>query len=142
MDGLATLVAPAWHVRRVDGSLTFLLALDQDAVQGSGNHRWFKARYERFADVERIVMPAEDGGRGYARALHADLAAAAAARGYPSIAGEAPSRSAARRWRIAAGRSAVPSAGSASAPAQPPATVRSSSRRSPSSRSRLTPRSQ
>lgn len=52
----------------------FLLALTETADYDSENFTWFKARYPRFAYVDRIVVSANFRRAGVGAALYADLA--------------------------------------------------------------------
>jgi uncharacterized protein len=65
--------ADAYYARHV-GLVGFLLAYDQNATLDSVNFRWFKARYERFVYVDRLVTAPEARRRGVAAALYQDLA--------------------------------------------------------------------
>lgn len=59
----------------------FLLGFDQDTAHDSPNFRWFSARTDSFAYVDRVVVAPRAQGRGIARALYADYAAQARGRG-------------------------------------------------------------
>jgi len=77
-DGLAALVATAFHIGLRDaGQTAFLIAFDQGAHYDSPNFLWFRERYARFAYVDRIVVSASARGRGHARSLYAEFFAAA-----------------------------------------------------------------
>ncbi|HET9029187.1 MAG TPA: GNAT family N-acetyltransferase [Candidatus Aquilonibacter sp.] len=65
-----------------------LIALDQDAVYESPNFAWFRARYPRFAYVDRIAVSASSRGRGMARTLYGELIARAIEDGYPVLCAE------------------------------------------------------
>ena len=54
----------------VDG---FIIAFDQDGDYNSPNFLWFKARYDRFAYVDRIIVADHARGRGLARTLYTNL---------------------------------------------------------------------
>lgn len=65
-----------------DGRLAgFLFGFDHDAEHDSPNFRWFKARFPRFAYIDRVIVAPSAQGSGVARALYADYAAHARARG-------------------------------------------------------------
>jgi predicted GNAT superfamily acetyltransferase len=64
-----------------DGSAGFLIAFDEAARYDSPNFLWFKARYPRFAYVDRVVVDPLAGRRGVGRALYAALMAQTAASG-------------------------------------------------------------
>jgi hypothetical protein len=59
----------------------FLLALDQNAVYDSLNFRFFHARFDRFAYVDRVVVAPDAQSAGVGSKLYAELFAAVAA--YP-----------------------------------------------------------
>jgi predicted GNAT superfamily acetyltransferase/catechol 2,3-dioxygenase-like lactoylglutathione lyase family enzyme len=87
-DGLARLLAVAFRARVAGEGAALLVALDQEADYDSPNFLWFRARYPRFVYVDRVVVAPAARGRGLARALYADLFAAAAAAGHERIACE------------------------------------------------------
>ena len=70
---LEYLVGEALLARRIGELDAFLLAFDQNARYDSPNFLWFRARYPRFAYVDRIVVAASARGRGCARRLYDDL---------------------------------------------------------------------
>ncbi len=70
---LATLIERAFFARSVGDTDAFLLAFDQDADYDSPNFLWFRARYERFVYVDRIVVAPAARGRGHARLLYEQL---------------------------------------------------------------------
>ena len=70
---LQHLVEQAFVARRIGTVDAFLLAFDQDAEYDSPNFLWFRARYPRFAYVDRIVVASSARGRGHARRLYDDL---------------------------------------------------------------------
>ena len=84
-DRLAHLVAEAFVARRVGAADALLLTFDQDADYDSVNYLWFRERYSRFVYVDRVVVADSARGRGLARALYADLFAAAEAAGHARI---------------------------------------------------------
>ncbi|BBK37621.1 acetyltransferase [Allostella sp. ATCC 35155] len=84
-EGLARLFAAAFRVRVAGEGAALLVAFDQDADYDSPNFLWFRGRYARFVYVDRIVVAAMARGRGLARALYADLFAAARAAGHAHI---------------------------------------------------------
>jgi len=57
----------------VADAAAFLIAFDQDADYTSPNFLWFSERYDRFVYVDRVVTSPLARGKGYARALYADL---------------------------------------------------------------------
>jgi uncharacterized protein len=50
-----------------------LIAFDQDGDYASPNFLWFKARYERFVYVDRIIVAEHARGRGLARKFYEGL---------------------------------------------------------------------
>lgn len=76
-DSLRRLVGMAMHVRIAGIMDGFLIALDETAAYDSPNFLWFKARYKRFAYIDRVVIAESARGRGLARRLYEDLFAAA-----------------------------------------------------------------
>ena len=78
LDALCALVAEAAYVRGVtrDGRLlAFLIAFAPDAHYESPNFQWFRARYDRFVYVDRIVVAAGARGEGIGKRLYDDVAA-------------------------------------------------------------------
>lgn len=59
----------------------FLIGFDDGAEYDSPNFAWFRARMERFAYIDRVVIAPWAQGAGIARALYADFAGAARERG-------------------------------------------------------------
>lgn len=78
---LSLLIGRAFHARRIGHVDAFILAFDERAEYDSPNFLWFRARYPRFAYVDRVVVAPHARGRGYARRLYADLIEHAAASG-------------------------------------------------------------
>jgi predicted GNAT superfamily acetyltransferase len=66
----------------------FLLAFDENADYQSPNYLWFKARYPRFAYVDRVVVAVHARGHGIARRFYATLFDKAKADGHRMIACE------------------------------------------------------
>jgi predicted GNAT superfamily acetyltransferase len=77
MDSLGRLLGTAMHVRIAGAMDGFLIALDERAEYDSPNFLWFKARYPRFAYIDRVVIAEAARGRGLARRLYEDLFATA-----------------------------------------------------------------
>lgn len=67
------LVEHAFHAVMVDDASGFLIALDQGAPYANPNHGWFRARYDRFVYVDRIVVAPSARRQGLARKLYEDL---------------------------------------------------------------------
>jgi predicted GNAT superfamily acetyltransferase len=84
-DRFFGLVGQAFLARRIGRADAFLLGFDQDADYDSPNFLWFRARYERFVYVDRIVVAPWARGRGHARRLYADLFRHAALAGHERI---------------------------------------------------------
>lgn len=63
----------------------FMLAFDQDADYDSTNFLWFKARYPRFAYVDRIAVADHARGRGLARSFYEALFERARADGHAIV---------------------------------------------------------
>jgi predicted GNAT superfamily acetyltransferase len=72
-ERLVHLVRQAFSARRIGRNDALLLAFDQDADYDSANFLWFRARYERFVYVDRVVVAPAARGRGYGRQLYTDL---------------------------------------------------------------------
>ncbi|MEW9836314.1 GNAT family N-acetyltransferase [Mesorhizobium marinum] len=84
-EDLSRLLTEAFHARRIGRAEAFLIAFDQDGDYDSPNFLWFKARYPRFAYVDRVAVAAAARGRGHARRLYEDLFAAAARAGHSVV---------------------------------------------------------
>jgi len=78
------LIGQAFSARRI-GDDAFLLAFDETAGYDSENFLWFRARYEKFVYVDRVVVAPSARGRGHARRLYEDLFARAADTGHSRI---------------------------------------------------------
>lgn len=87
-ERLAHLVSQAFWTVRIGEADAFLLGFDQNAAYDSANFLWFKARYPRFAYVDRVVVARHARGRGLARLLYQELFETAAAAGHSMIACE------------------------------------------------------
>ena len=72
-ERLEYLVSQAFLTRRIGDLDAFMMVLDQDARYDSPNFLWFRARYQRFLYVDRIVVASSARGRGCARTLYRDL---------------------------------------------------------------------
>jgi predicted GNAT superfamily acetyltransferase len=88
MPKLEHLVSEAFLAMRVGEADAFLLAFDQDADYGSTNFLWFKARYPRFAYVDRVAVSDKARGNGIARLFYETLFDKARAAGHTIIACE------------------------------------------------------
>jgi predicted GNAT superfamily acetyltransferase len=80
----------AYHkVICVDGRVAaFLLAMQQGAPYVNDNFAWFDSRYPDFLYIDRIVVSADQRGRGLGRLLYDDLFGSALAQGIPLLACE------------------------------------------------------
>lgn len=63
----------------------FLLAFLPEAIYDSPNFLWFKARYDNFAYIDRIVVSDAFRGRRLATSLYAELEKYARDRGIPRL---------------------------------------------------------
>ncbi|WP_394829612.1 GNAT family N-acetyltransferase [Pendulispora albinea] len=75
-ERLEELVGLSARARVVDAGLGFLLAFDQTTPVQGPNHAWFLEREPAFFYIDRVVVVPEARGRGLARRLYEDLAAA------------------------------------------------------------------
>ncbi len=82
---LAELIGMAYMARIVGEADALLLAFDQAAAYDSPNYLWFRARYERFAYVDRVVVDPIHRGRGLARQLYNELFERARADGHTRV---------------------------------------------------------
>ncbi|TDC47141.1 GNAT family N-acetyltransferase [Jiangella ureilytica] len=82
------LLKVAWRTRVADDLSAMVIAFDQDTARISQNFDWFKARYPRFAYVDRVVVAPSARGQGLARALYEDVIAAARAEGQTLLCAE------------------------------------------------------
>jgi predicted GNAT superfamily acetyltransferase len=67
------MILNAVYARGLATTRGFLIAFDQTALYDNVNFLWFRARYENFIYVDRIVVDAAFRGQGAARALYEDL---------------------------------------------------------------------
>jgi uncharacterized protein len=81
----ARLVSHAFFAHWAAPGEGFLIAFDQDCDYASENFLWFKARFDRFVYVDRVVVAQAARGRGLAKALYAELFVAARAAGHSRI---------------------------------------------------------
>ncbi len=79
------LIAAAYFAYGCADASAFLIAFDQQAKYDSDNFLWFKARYDRFIYIDRVVVTLAARGRGLARQLYEALFAAARADGFARI---------------------------------------------------------
>jgi uncharacterized protein len=83
--GLADLIGLAWRAWRIGRADAMMIALDQAADYDNPNHRWFRARYDRFVYVDRIVVSPAARGQGMARRLYERLIREATAAGHDHV---------------------------------------------------------
>lgn len=67
------LVQTSFFAAALEDGAAFLIAFDQTADYQSPNFRWFRERHDRFVYVDRVVTSPLARGKGYAKALYADL---------------------------------------------------------------------
>jgi predicted GNAT superfamily acetyltransferase len=83
-EALAHLLGQAWRAWTCKAD-ALMIALDESANYDNPNHRWFRARYDRFVYVDRIVVAQAARGRGLARQLYERLIREAIAAGHDRI---------------------------------------------------------
>ncbi len=84
-DQLAAMLAQSFFARGIGDVDAALIAFDQSSAYAGWNFGWFRARYDRFVYVDRVVVAPEARGRGLARALYAALFAAAVEAGHTRV---------------------------------------------------------
>jgi predicted GNAT superfamily acetyltransferase len=84
-DRFEQLVGQAFVARRIGFASGLLIALDHTACYDSPNYVWFRARYDRFVYVDRVVIAPELRGCGYATRLYRELFARARAAGHERV---------------------------------------------------------
>jgi predicted GNAT superfamily acetyltransferase len=72
MPMLEQMIANAFYVVTLDDEC-LLICFDQDAAYDGTNFNWFKARFDRFVYVDRIIVSADDRRRGLAQQHYGDL---------------------------------------------------------------------
>lgn len=72
-EGFRELIAAASHVRAEATGLALIVAFNETCIYGNPNFHWFKARFQRFSYIDRVVVSEEARGRGLARQLYAGL---------------------------------------------------------------------
>jgi uncharacterized protein len=74
LAALTEMLSNAFHsATEAAGRDGFLIAFDQDAAYDSVNFLWFKARYDHFVYVDRIIVAPHARGRGLARTFYEGL---------------------------------------------------------------------
>ncbi|MDR3526956.1 MAG: GNAT family N-acetyltransferase [Rhizomicrobium sp.] len=79
------LISAAWAAWSNAEHSLLLLAFDQRAAYDGSNYQWFRARYDNFVYIDRIVVAQKARGQGLAGALYASLFAQAAAAGHALV---------------------------------------------------------
>ena len=82
---LQALVGQAVLALAIGEAAALLLALDQTAEYDSPNYQWFRAQFERFVYVDRVVVAEATRGRGHARRLYESVIAYAARTGHERV---------------------------------------------------------
>lgn len=67
------LIQASFFAAALDDGAAFLIAFDQAAAYDSPNFLWFRDRFDSFVYVDRVVTSPLARGKGYAKALYADL---------------------------------------------------------------------
>ena len=75
--GFERLLRAAFLARQTNEAAAFVVAFDETGDYDSPNFLWFKARFDRFVYVDRIVVAESARGRGLARRLYDSVFAAA-----------------------------------------------------------------
>ena len=83
--GLRALLVQAIYAPVIGGVDAFMVVLDQAAEYASPNFAWCRARYPRFAYVDRLVVAPAARGRGLARRMYAGLFQMAAEAGHTIV---------------------------------------------------------
>lgn len=79
------MVGEAFLALRSGKADALMIAFDEGADYGSENFLWFKARYPRFAYVDRIAVADHARGRGLARQIYEHLFEKARAGGHTIV---------------------------------------------------------
>ncbi|ESQ83485.1 hypothetical protein AEAC466_12480 [Asticcacaulis sp. AC466] len=82
---LERLIGGAYLAATVDDGDGLVVVCDQTTDYDSPNFLWFKARYDRFVYVDRIVVSDARRGEGLARQLYDTVFAAARADGHSQV---------------------------------------------------------
>ncbi|ORE89891.1 GNAT family N-acetyltransferase [Aurantimonas sp. 22II-16-19i] len=83
--GFARLIDTAFLALQTEDATALLIAFDQASDYDSPNFLWFRARFQRYVYVDRLVVSPAARGRGLARALYESLFAAASAAGIDRV---------------------------------------------------------
>ena len=79
------LVRESFYSAATAASDALLIAFDQSSRYDHVNFLWFRARYDKFVYVDRVVVAPAARGKGYARALYTDLFQRAKSAGHHRI---------------------------------------------------------
>ena len=79
------LISAAWAAWSNAEHSLLLLAFEQSATYDGTNYQWFRARYDNFVYVDRVVVAERARGQGLAGALYASLFAQAAEAGHALV---------------------------------------------------------
>jgi len=79
------LIQGSFSAAAIQEGAGFLIAFDQIADYDSPNFLWFRERYDRFVYIDRVVTSPVTRGKGYAKALYADLFQRAKVAGHSRI---------------------------------------------------------
>jgi len=77
-DRFDQLLSQSFWSRRI-ATHAFIVTFDEHALYDSPNYCWFRARYEHFIYIDRVVVAAAVRGQGLARRLYETLFTAAQA---------------------------------------------------------------
>ena len=82
---LERLIEISFRTRVAESADAFLIAFEQGADYESPNYRWFSARFERFAYVDRVAVAATARKKGLGRLLYRDIIDAAICAGHTRL---------------------------------------------------------
>jgi len=82
---MADLMGRAFLALAAEDGAAMLISFDQAADYDSPNFLWFRARYDHFVYVDRVVVSPAARGRGYGRRLYQALFVKARAAGHDRI---------------------------------------------------------
>ncbi len=85
LERLGQLLAISFYSCTAPDASGFLMCFDQYADYDSFNFLWFKARYQRFVYIDRVVVSPAARGKGLAGRFYAGLSEKAASSGHTMI---------------------------------------------------------
>lgn len=85
MQGLRSLLASSWRSIAVGQGEAVVIAMDHRSAYASPNFQWFKARHDRFAYIDRIIVSEAARRRGLGRFLYEHVFDLARAEGLTRI---------------------------------------------------------